>query len=41
VTRAGIMAAAIGATLSIMKTIDAIRLRVESGNAVGQPLSLR
>jgi predicted dehydrogenase len=30
----------LGETLSIMKTMDAIRLRVESGHAVGQPLSL-
>jgi hypothetical protein len=28
-------------TLSIMKTMDAIRLRVEAGNAVGEPLTLR
>ena len=30
----------LGETLSIMKTMDAIRLRVESGDAVGEPLNL-
>ena len=31
----------LGETLSIMKTMDAIRLRVESGAAVGEALTLR
>jgi predicted dehydrogenase len=30
----------LGETLSIMKTMDAIRLRIDSGDAVGEPLSL-